>query len=56
MAGDRLYGGRVPLLQRQFLHASKLGFRLPQSGQYTEFTSALPADLEEALASLTPYS
>ena len=55
VAGDRLYGGHVPLLQRQFLHASKLGFRLPQSGQYTEFTSALPADLEEALASLTPY-
>ena len=56
VAGDRLYGGRVPLLQRQFLHACKLGFRLPQSGQYTEFTSALPVDLEEALASLTPYS
>ena len=56
IAGDRLYGGRVPFLQRQFLHASKLGFRLPQSGQYTEFTSVLPADLEEALASLNPYA
>ena len=56
LAGDRLYGGRVPFLQRQFLHASRLGFRLPQSGQYTEFTSALPIDLEEALASLNPYA
>ena len=54
IAGDQLYRGRVPFLQRQFLHASRLGFRLPQSGEYAEFASPLPPDLEEALASLTP--
>ena len=56
VAGDRLYGGRTALLQRQFLHATKLGVRLPSSGAYTEFASPLPTDLEQALASLTPYT
>ncbi|MCZ6891673.1 MAG: RluA family pseudouridine synthase, partial [Chloroflexi bacterium] len=56
VAGDRLYGGRSALFQRQFLHAVKLGLRLPSSGAYTEFASPLPPDLAEALASLTPHT
>ncbi len=50
--GDPLYGGGSSLLPRQFLHASKLGFRLPQSAEYKEFISALPPDLEQALEKL----
>ena len=56
VAGDRLYGGRTALLQRQFLHAAKLGVRLPSSGEYAEFVSPLPPDLAETLASLAPYT
>ncbi|MBF8266600.1 MAG: rluD [Dehalococcoidia bacterium] len=52
LAGDSLYGGKDPRLARQFLHAHLLGFRLPSSGVYTEFTSPLAVDLEEVLARL----
>ena len=56
VAGDAKYGGRVPFLKRQFLHAHRLGFLLPPTGKYVEFTSPLPPDLETALATLTPVS
>jgi len=49
VAGDALYGVRVPWLNRQFVHASRLGFHLPSSQQWAEFTAELPADLAEAL-------
>jgi 23S rRNA pseudouridine1911/1915/1917 synthase len=49
VAGDATYGVKSPYLERQFLHASKLGFRLPSTGRYVEFESPLPADLELAL-------
>ena len=51
--GDPIYGKRSPLLKRQFLHAHRLGFRLPSSGEYVEFTSELPQELEEALQRIT---
>ena len=54
VAGDARYGGRVPFLKRQFLHAHRLGFRLPPTDRYVEFTSPLPHDLEKALATLAP--
>ena len=47
--GDRVYGARSEKLPRLFLHACRLGFRLPSSGEYKEFTSNLPPDLERAL-------
>jgi 23S rRNA pseudouridine1911/1915/1917 synthase len=47
--GDATYGFKSPHLSRQFLHATKLGFRLPSTGQYVEFESPLPPDLEQAL-------
>ena len=50
--GDRTYGVRSAHLNRQFVHAYRLGFRLPSTGQYQEFTSPLPADLEQALEHL----
>ena len=49
VAGDSKYGGRATFLRRQFLHACKLGFFLPSSGEPVEFTSKLPPDLQEAL-------
>jgi len=52
VVGDRLYGKASPLVGRQFLHAWRLGFRLPASGRYQEFESPLPGDLAGALEAL----
>ncbi|MBE0415439.1 MAG: RluA family pseudouridine synthase [Dehalococcoidia bacterium] len=49
VVGDEVYGRRSPYLGRQFVHACHLGFRLPSSGEYVEFRSKLPPDLEQAL-------
>ena len=49
VVGDEVYGVRSSFLGRQFLHAHRLGFRLPSSGEYVEFSSKLPSDLEQAL-------
>lgn len=49
IAGDRLYGGcAVSGLERQFLHASRLGLTLP-GGKRAEWQSSLPEDLEKCL-------
>ena len=50
--GDPIYGIKSARLDRQFVHAYRLGFRLPSTKQYQEFTSPLPADLEQALEQL----
>jgi 23S rRNA pseudouridine1911/1915/1917 synthase len=50
LAGDATYGGeRKYELERQFLHAHRLAFAHPQSGEQLSFTSELPADLASAL-------
>jgi 23S rRNA pseudouridine1911/1915/1917 synthase len=63
LLGDPTYGGRkrltsltpVPLRQglqkfsRQALHAASLGFIHPKTGEYLEFSSPLPPDMEEVL-------
>jgi 23S rRNA pseudouridine1911/1915/1917 synthase len=50
VAGDPEYGERGRHgLERQFLHASRLGFRHPGTGAEMEFTSELPMDLRAAL-------
>jgi len=51
--GDPVYGKKSPLLGRQFLHAHRLGFRLPSTGEFVEFRAELPPDLEQVLAHLT---
>ena len=48
VVGDSTYGVKSPFLKRQFLHAHRLGFKLP-SGKWAQFTSDLPPDLREAL-------
>ncbi len=49
VVGDEVYGRMSPILNRQFVHACYLGFRLPSSGEYIELRSDLPIDLKEAL-------
>lgn len=54
LAGDSLYGCDSKLairlgLDRQWLHAMKLGFIHPTKGEYVSFESTYPADLEHAL-------
>ena len=51
--GDPVYGGRGErLLPRQALHAWKLAFRHPRTGEAMRFESPLPADLRALLARL----
>ncbi|MDQ1551231.1 MAG: rRNA synthase [Actinomycetota bacterium] len=52
--GDAMYGADPTLsarlgLTRQWLHAMKLGFRHPTTGEQREFESNYPADLQHAL-------
>ena len=54
VVGDPIYGIKSAHLKRQFIHAYRLGFRLPSTKQYREFTSPLPVDLEQALQYLAP--
>ena len=49
VVGDATYGVKSAHLSRQFMHASRLGFKLPSTGEYVEFTSELPDDLAQAL-------
>jgi len=49
VVGDRTYGVKSPYIGRQFIHAYRLGFRLPSTNEYQEFTSSLPPDLRQAL-------
>ncbi|KSU66978.1 RluA family pseudouridine synthase [Arthrobacter sp. NIO-1057] len=53
-AGDQTYGADPKLgaalgLTRQWLHAKKLGFNHPVSGQWVEYESQYPSDLEGAV-------
>lgn len=55
--GDAQYGADPVLaerlgLLRQWLHAMRLGFTHPGSGEYVEYSSTYPADLEKALEAL----
>ncbi|MDX6743059.1 RluA family pseudouridine synthase [Actinocorallia sp. A-T 12471] len=52
--GDLLYGADPTLaarlgVQRQWLHAVRLGFLHPATDEYVEFTSPYPEDLQKAL-------
>jgi 23S rRNA pseudouridine1911/1915/1917 synthase len=52
--GDLTYGADPVLaerlgLSRQWLHAMRLGFTHPGTGEYVEFTSEYPDDLDQAL-------
>jgi 23S rRNA pseudouridine1911/1915/1917 synthase len=50
VAGDPVYGVEGDLgLERQFLHAARLAFPHPMTGEAVEVESPLPADLKAAL-------
>jgi 23S rRNA pseudouridine1911/1915/1917 synthase len=62
VVADELYGGgrensirdvqlraRIRKLKRQFLHAERLGFRHPQTGEPMKFIAPLPAELTQFL-------
>ena len=61
VVGDTLYGAAgelrvgklaLPPLERNFLHAAKLGFAQPRSGAWIEVRAALPAELRDYLNKL----
>ena len=52
VVGDATYGAKSAFLSRQFVHACRLGFKLPSSDKYMEFTSGLPPELEQALKNI----
>ncbi|HEX8178663.1 MAG TPA: RluA family pseudouridine synthase [Pyrinomonadaceae bacterium] len=62
VVGDKLYGGgrdstitdpklraAINAMGRQFLHAERLGFHHPQTGEYVKFAASLPPDLTRLL-------
>ncbi|HEY0367384.1 MAG TPA: RluA family pseudouridine synthase [Pyrinomonadaceae bacterium] len=65
VVGDETYGGGrdntiqdprlragIRSLNRQFLHAEKLGFKHPRTGEFVKFESPLPPDLEGFLTQI----
>jgi 23S rRNA pseudouridine1911/1915/1917 synthase len=53
VSGDPLYGRAGDLgLERQFLHARRLAFTHPITGEAVDVSSPLPPDLDAALATL----
>lgn len=59
--GDRAYGKKIEMetkergkltFPRQMLHAESLGFIHPVTGEYLEFHSPLPEDMEESIKQL----
>src|SRR6185436_14023761 len=50
--GDPVYARRGTVLQRQALHAWKLAFRHPRSGETMRFESPMPPDFRAALEAL----
>jgi 23S rRNA pseudouridine1911/1915/1917 synthase len=50
VVGDAVYGVPDPVLSRQFLHAWRLAFTHPLTGEAVEVESPLPPELQAALA------
>ncbi|MEN8613920.1 RluA family pseudouridine synthase [Dehalogenimonas sp. THU2] len=52
VVGDETYGVKSESFPRQFVHAHRLSFKQPSTGQALDFTSELPPDLAVPLSSL----
>jgi 23S rRNA pseudouridine1911/1915/1917 synthase len=52
VVGDAVYGAPDPVLGRQFLHATRLAFEHPFTGERIEVESPLPEPLERYLQAL----
>src|SRR5437667_7463314 len=49
--GDKIYAPRLAdIFPRQMLHALKLAFRHPRTGEWKNFEAPLPADFKQAIA------
>ncbi|MCK5849832.1 MAG: RluA family pseudouridine synthase [Kiritimatiellae bacterium] len=62
VAGDKQYGKRktpanasLPQPSRQMLHAERLAFSHPTTGNLVEFTAPLPVDMQEMLSQLRTH-
>ncbi len=49
LLGDHLYGGDLTFIDRQALHAAKLGFIDPFAGEQRTFEAPLPADMKKII-------
>ena len=62
IVGDKIYASRRQQKEdekfclRQFLHAYRLGFEHPRTGEWLTFETDLPEDLQEVLKILNPKS
>ncbi len=52
VVGDETYGVRSEAFPRQFVHAHRLSFKQPTTGERLDFTSELPPDLAVPLSRL----
>jgi 23S rRNA pseudouridine1911/1915/1917 synthase len=52
IVGDRVYGKRSPLVDRQFLHALRITFDHPRTHARTTLEAPLPPDLESTISKL----
>ena len=52
VVGDPTYGVRSEVFPRQFVHAHRLSFKQPATGENLDFTSELPPDLAVPLSRL----
>lgn len=57
--GDKIYGkykeDEMFGIKRQMLHALKLGFFHPRTGEWMEFVSPIPEDFKEAIRKIAAY-
>ncbi|MFC1998849.1 RluA family pseudouridine synthase [Chloroflexota bacterium] len=49
---DSVYGTKSDLLKRHFLHANSLGFRLPATDEFAEYSAELPEELMAVISQL----
>ncbi len=52
LLGDAVYGKASALVNRQFLHAARLGFHHPATGAWMQHQAGLPDDLARVLVTL----
>ena len=52
IVGDRVYGKPSPLVGRQFLHARRIAFIHPRTGERMELEAPLAADLAASAAAV----
>ena len=55
LTGAEHVEGEEPIIDRQALHAYKIGFNHPGTRKFAEYTAPLPADIERLLAALREH-